>query len=216
MIKLFKKILDSVLYCFIHFFDIKFRKRIRKRIIHFYLWILSFINLPPKILGLLIKICHFQTPAAIIFILFFCPKCIAYFFTIAIWWVVLIFFYLNGCFLTVVEYKLDNQDITMMDPIIYWCGDKITHQSRNVYSFFIGMYYLFCLMCIVKFRFNTSIFTLMFLFMVALFILIMGVLLLSSSPMEFFDNEPIHPLLNTFSYYKTSKTKTLKYTKIAY
>ena len=191
------------------FLEIEFRKKIRRRVINIYLYFISFINLPPNILGLLIKIAHFNTPVSIFALLTVCPQIMAYLLTVIIWWVVLIFFYLNGCFLSVVEYRLDNQDITMMDPVIYLCGDKITKKTRNSYSFYIGLYYVFILMCIVKIRFDPPYYVYLFIFLSACVLLIVDVAILSTVSFEFFDTDVVHPMIKIVNYYKSTESKTL-------
>ena len=209
MIAILDTILDTGL-------DLGFRKKIRRRLINIYLYLLSFIKLPPNMLGLFIKIAHFNTPLSVFGMMLICPRIIAYLLTTVIWWVVMIFFYFNGCFLSVVEYKLDNQDITMMDPLIYMCGDKVNKQTRNTYSLYIGTYYVFILMCILKLRFDPQYYVFPLVFICANLILALNIAILSTDAFAFFDTDVVHPMIKSVRYYKSTEYKTLIKTQYIY
>ena len=209
MITLLDTLLDTGL-------DLGFRKKIRRRLINIYLYFLSFIKLPPNMLGLFIKIAHFNTPITVLGLMIICPRIVAYLLTTVIWWIVMIFFYFNGCFLSVVEYKLDNQDITMMDPVIYMCGDKVTKQTRNTYSLYIGICYVFTLMCIMKLRFDPQYYVFPLVFICAMVILVVNIAMLSTDAVAYFDTDIFHPMIKSVRYYKSTEHKTLIKTQYIY
>ena len=67
--------------------------------------------------------------------------------------IALLFIYLYGCCLTVAEYKLCRQDITIADPLIMIFGDDITKNSRINYSLaFMSSYFIISL-CVIASRF---------------------------------------------------------------
>ena len=70
------------------------------------------------------------------------------------WAVFLLFIYLNGCFLTLVEYKLDNQNVTIVDPVIMLFGDKTTKKNRMYYSIISVCVYLFIATIVMSRRFD--------------------------------------------------------------
>ena len=46
----------------------------------------------------------------------------------------LMFFYFDGCYLTILEYKFLKEDINIIDPIIYLMHDKVTPKTRYYYT----------------------------------------------------------------------------------
>ena len=71
-----------------------------------------------------------------------------YWFAMLTFWtiilVLIMFVYLNGCFLSTLEYKINQLDVTIADPIIMLFGDDITYKNRVWYSITtISLYLLF-------------------------------------------------------------------------
>jgi len=55
-----------------------------------------------------------------------------------------LFLYLEGCFLTIVEYKLCKNDSNIIDPYILLGGDKITPTTRYWYTMGVAsVYFIF-------------------------------------------------------------------------
>ena len=106
-----------------------------------------------KLVAFLIRACHLHTPVYCMIGMVSLP----FFFAIWIYiWVFLVFFmfiYLRGCFLSVTEYKLSDEDITIADPVIMLCRDNITPENRVWYSITVIAIYLIIATCVMLYRF---------------------------------------------------------------
>ena len=105
--------------------------------------------------GFLIKSLHMNVPAyCMVIMLFFSyiPALISYIFVCL---VLCAFIYLNGCFLTLTEYRIDHQDVTMIDPVIMLCKDTITKGNRIRYSLLTVAIYMIVASLIMLLRFST-------------------------------------------------------------
>lgn len=64
-----------------------------------------------------------------------------------------LFLYLNGCFLTSLEYKINELDVTIADPIIMLFGGDINAKNRVVYSVTTIVIYLLVAAFVLFYRF---------------------------------------------------------------
>jgi hypothetical protein len=67
--------------------------------------------------------------------------------------VMLMYIYLDGCFLSSLEYKINKSDITIADPLIMIFGDDITHNNRFWYSIITIILYVIIAICVTYYRF---------------------------------------------------------------
>lgn len=118
-------------------------------------WIDNFVDekYDNKLVAFLIRACHLHTPVYCMIGMVSLP----FFFAIWIYiWVFLVFFmfiYLRGCFLSVTEYRLSDEDITIADPVIMLCRDNITPENRVWYSITVIAIYLIIATCVMLYRF---------------------------------------------------------------
>lgn len=137
-------------------FDKKFRSDLKNTLAtQIQEWIKYFIpdKYDDKLIAFFIRSCHLHTPA-------YCMIGIAtlpFFFATWIYvWVFMVFFlfiYLRGCFLSLTEYKISKEDITIADPIIMLCRDEITPENRIFYSLAVIIPYLIIATGIMMYRF---------------------------------------------------------------
>ena len=100
-----------------------------------------------------IKAGHMYHPITCLLIMWLAPYWFAMFTFLTIIGVLIMFVYLNGCFLSTLEYKINNLDVTIADPIIMLFGGDITYANRVWYSIAtISIYLVFCV-CLLAYRF---------------------------------------------------------------
>lgn len=82
-------------------------------------------------ISFVIKSIHFLAPFLMILAGVFAPMWIVYSLFIFCILTKILFWYLNGCFLSSVEYKLNKKlDINVVDPLVLAFGEEITAKSR--------------------------------------------------------------------------------------
>ena len=82
-------------------------------------------------ISFVIKSIHFLAPFLMILAGVFAPVWIVYSLFILCILTKILFWYLNGCFLSSVEYKLNKKlDINVVDPLVLAFGEEITAKSR--------------------------------------------------------------------------------------
>ena len=114
--------------------DKSIRKTIRTMIINVNLYILRKTNIPDKLLGFIIKSVHFHTPGFFFVLYCLLPIRFALIALVPLTLCLLMFFYFDGCYLTILEYKFLKEDINIIDPIIYLMNDKVTPKTRYYYT----------------------------------------------------------------------------------
>lgn len=100
-------------------------------------------KLSDKSLGILIRSFHTSTPVSLLFLSIFAPlyvvNCIVAFLVV----VFFLFFIFGGCFLTMVENQICNDDFTIADPfleLIEW--EKNSKNRFNISCIIGGSYYV--------------------------------------------------------------------------
>ena len=124
------------------YFDMEYRKKCRKQIVaYFYEKILD-TSYPPNISAFVVKAIHFMIPYIVYIICLFAPLwlgIVALVVSLLFW---CLFTYLNGCFLSNIEYKLDSERfINIIDPYLVMFGYPINDENR--YSGTIYLVYLY-------------------------------------------------------------------------
>jgi len=147
-------LLTSILNNKLNIFEKKFRKEVRNFIINKNLSCLRLLNIPDRVLGFIIKSIHFHTPG--VFFILYCllPRKIAVLALMPLLACLLTFFYFDGCFLTILEYKLTSEDINIIDPLIYLCHDKVTPTNRYTYTIGLTIVYFMLVSTILWLRFK--------------------------------------------------------------
>ncbi len=130
----------------------EFRRKQRRDLTYIILEYINYYNMPHHVIEFVIKSFHFQHIFLSYFSLLFLPK-IAF---INVFWVSLflfsLFFYLDGCVLSNVEYKLcknKKKFINIIDPLLYVLGKEINTNNRYFYTLYFALVYFAC--CIIKF-----------------------------------------------------------------
>ncbi len=121
--------------------DIPRHKTIRKMLVNDCINNLRKSGLPDKTLGFLLKSLHFHTPWYHMIYFMFLPKPFALLALVPLLIAFVLFMYLDGCFLTIVEYKLCQNDLNIIDPYILLGGDEITPTTRYWYTMAIAIIY---------------------------------------------------------------------------
>ena len=114
--------------------DKSIRKTIRTMVINVNLYLLRKTNIPDKLLGFMIKSVHFHTPGFFFMLYCLLPIKLALMALLPLTLCLLMFFYFDGCYLTILEYKFLKEDINIIDPIIYLMNDKVTPKTRYYYT----------------------------------------------------------------------------------
>ena len=113
-------------------------------------------GLSHKSIGILLRSFHISQPPLIFFAVATQNKYLAIFaisFFIA---VVLLFFLFKGCFLTVLENKICNDDFTLIDPLLELLNKSINNSNRINTTYYVFAIYSFILFTIYYFRFVYS------------------------------------------------------------
>jgi len=131
------------------------RKANRKLLVDFVFNLLKSVNMPNKVKAFLVRSIHFHTPG--VFFLFFSllKFNIAILFLIPLLIVFTMFFYFEGCFITIVEYKLDKKNhINIIDPYLYLSNIEINDENRYKYTLIISLIYFTVVACLLTFKYN--------------------------------------------------------------
>jgi hypothetical protein len=124
------------------FFNIEYRKKYRKQIVAYLYDKIVDTSYPPNISAFVIKTFHFMIPYLIYLICLFAPLWLGIFALVVslVFWC--LFLYLNGCFLSNLEYKLDSERfINIIDPYLVMFGYSIN--SENLYNMTFYLAYLY-------------------------------------------------------------------------
>ena len=129
----------------------------RDTIVKVILNILDKINLPNKIKAFIIKSMHMQAPingfTLIVLSNFRVGICIYLVFV----FVFILFFYFNGCFITIVEYKLDKENfINIADPYLYMTNSELTDENRYYSIIYIGIFYMIVSTWILLYKYKKN------------------------------------------------------------
>jgi len=134
------------------YFSKEFRRKQRRELTYLILEYINYYNMPHHVIEFVIKSFHFQHIFLSYFSLLFLPKTAF----IHVFWVslflFLLFFYLDGCVLSNVEYKLcknKNNFINIIDPLLYVLGKETNTNNRYFYTLFFALAYFAG--CIIKF-----------------------------------------------------------------
>jgi|TARA_B100000795_G_scaffold238389_1_gene199484 hypothetical protein len=117
------------------------KKIIRNKIVDFTIWCLRKTGLPDKMLGFVLKTQHFSTPLYFAILYLLLPIKLAILALGPLFSSMILFLYLDGCFLSIVEYKLTGNNINIIDPYILFFGDEISPSTRYGYTIGVSAMY---------------------------------------------------------------------------
>ena len=134
------------------YFSKEFRRKQRRDLTHLILEYINYYNMPHHVIEFVIKSFHFQHIFLSYFSLLFLPKIAFINVFLASLFLFLLFFYLDGCVLSNVEYKLcknKKKFINIIDPLLYVLGKEINTNNRYFYTLYFALVYFAG--CIIKF-----------------------------------------------------------------
>lgn len=89
-------------------------------------------NVSNKNLGVWIRAYHFNLPLYIYFAILLCNKSIATISLIHAFIIIFLFIYLDGCWLSMLEKRICDDDINIVDFWIEWSGTKIAYHDEKI------------------------------------------------------------------------------------
>lgn len=121
-------------------------RELRNKIIDFNLYLLDLTKIDKTTLGFLIRAYHVNLPIYIIIFMLLAPKLITEITLVFLFLSLSTFALFDGCFMSMMEKRLDGIDITIMDPFVQLCKLEKTNKNRMIISFIVGPLYIsFCL-----------------------------------------------------------------------
>lgn len=130
-----------------------FIRELRKKVIYYNMLFLELTGIDKKTLGFLIRAYHVNLPIYIILFLVMGPKWFVELNILFLFLSLITFALFEGCFMSMIEQKLDGEDITIMDPFVEMVGLPKNNKSRMAISFIIGPLYIVMALSIYFIRF---------------------------------------------------------------
>ena len=118
----------------------------------FYNWsvnLLKQFNLEDKTLGFAIKAAHYNIPAFLLLFMVYGSKILNILIITYLLIILFLFYLFDGCFLTKIEKEIDGEDLTIIDPLLEFCGISKSRENR----FNISIYIFFCYFSVILFIF---------------------------------------------------------------
>ena len=149
------ELIYSLLIIMIKYFEESYRKECRKSLVDFLYKYLKETKYPTNIIAFILKAWHFTIGYMSIFILLFAPIWVGMIVILLSLFFVGLFFYLKGCFLSHLEYKLNSKDfINIIDPYLISMNYDITNENRSIGTSTIASIYFFITISIFFYRMN--------------------------------------------------------------
>ena len=131
-----------------------FTKELKNKIIDLNLLLLNKTKIDKKTLGFLIRAYHVNLPFYILLTIILGPKKIVQLTILFLFISLLTFAIFRGCFMSLIEQRLDGEDITIMDPFLEMNNLKKTNKNRMAISFIVGPLYICSCLIIYLLRFD--------------------------------------------------------------
>ena len=131
-------------------------KKRRKIIIDNILYFLDILKIKKEVYGTWIRSFHFMSPFIGIFIILFFNKISSIFYILYLFILIFLFHYYKGCYLSIIEKKLCNNDINIVDillPIFYDNIEEDKNKRRYDITIKIGILYLIFCLTVYYYRF---------------------------------------------------------------
>lgn len=110
-------------------------------------------NLSLKSLGIMIRSYHYSMPFILILMMCIGSHWVAIGVILSYFTAAVMFFSLNGCFISMLENRICNDNFNMVDPLLEICKQEITDKNRMDISYYVLGYYTTILFSIYYFRF---------------------------------------------------------------
>ncbi len=134
--------------------NIEYRKGIRRNIVEYIYNILIKTKYSKKILAFMIKSLHFTFPFMTYFIYVFAPLAFTYVIFIILFGFMFLYIYLQGCFITHLEYKLNKKNfINIIDPYLIFFNYPLDKESRYWGTLMVVLAYFISVSPILYIRF---------------------------------------------------------------
>lgn len=130
-----------------------FIKEVRNKIIKYNIEILESTRIDKKTLGFLIRAYHVNIPIYVLIFMFLSPKWFVEITLLFLFMSLMVFALFDGCFMSMIEKRLDGEDITIMDPFLEVVGLEKNNKSRMAISFIVGPLYISLCLTIYFIRF---------------------------------------------------------------
>jgi hypothetical protein len=135
------------------YFDITYRKNIRKQLVNYLYERLKKTNFTPEMLAFMIKSHHFTFPLATFFIYLYAPLLLIYIVLFIQFIFIGLFIYLHGCFVTHLEYKLNKKKfINIIDPYLMYFDYPLNNDTRYFGTMCVVAVYFISIVPILYFR----------------------------------------------------------------
>ena len=110
-------------------------------------------NLSLKSLGIIIRSYHYSMPLILVLLMCLGSHWVAIGAIISYFTAAIMFFSLNGCFISMLENRICNDDFNMVDPLLEICKEEISDKNRMEISYYVLGYYTTIFFAIYYFRF---------------------------------------------------------------
>ena len=130
-------------------------KELKTQIVDFAVCTLRKSNVSDKTLGYMLRSGHFALPVVTSVALVFGNQLYALSTIIILCISYVFFWFFNGCILHSIEYKLDNLDITLMDPLIEMCQMEIIPTTRLRVAQIVAIIYITVAITLYYIRFGS-------------------------------------------------------------
>lgn len=128
-------------------------KEYRNEIVQAVIFQLKKLGLSDKTIGFFMRAYHVNVPIYFFIIMIYGSFVMNVALVIFLLCALVSFIAFDGCILSRIESELDNDDITVVDPLLELTGFEKTHQNRINISYVIAGQYLFMTFFIFWFRF---------------------------------------------------------------
>ena len=140
-----------------NYFDITYRKTLRKRLVNSIYDRLIKTKFTPEMLAFMIKSHHFTFPLATFFIYLYAPLQLIYIVLFIQFIFLGLFIYLHGCFVTHLEYKLNKKKfINIIDPYLMYFDYPLNNDTRHFGTMCVVTVYCISIAPILYFRHITQ------------------------------------------------------------
>jgi hypothetical protein len=136
-----------------NYFDITYRKNLRKELVNMIYNQLIKTGYPPNILAFIIKAYHLTIPFITIVIYLFAPLQLSYILCGVLFIFLILYIYLQGCFISHLEYKLHNKDfINIADPMLVLFNYPINKENQYLATLYATIIYFIIVFFILYMR----------------------------------------------------------------
>ena len=93
-------------------------------------------GLTKREIGIIIRNVHYMMPIIPLFSVLFINKKFVLMYIIILIIIIILFFFFNGCILSLLEYRLCNEDYTIVDPYLNLMIVDVNNKTRKKYTIF--------------------------------------------------------------------------------